>query len=735
MYIQIIKLFRKGVYMVLFLVLVPNTLPSLALATGEHKEKTPGSAEITDDKPSANDTSPQKSSIPAGITRLGEITVTANRHEEKIFDVPYTAHIVTSDDILIQKSIKTVPEVLREETSVMVQKTAHGQGSPYIRGFTGFHNVLLIDGIRLNNSALREGPNQYWNTVDPYSIQRIELIKGPGSVMYGSDAIGGTVNAITKSPQKYGEGFLYKANAYYRYATGEKSHIGRMELSASYDNKVGIIAGGTFKDFGDLVSGDGTLSNTGYDEVDGDVKLEYFFDKNKKFIFAFQEVKQDDVPRTHKTTRAKSFHGTTIGRDIQRELDQDRTLTYVQFHWDKVCNFVKSAKISLSHHNQREKQDRVKSSGSIQEVGFNVDTYGIWTQLESTSPIGHLTYGFDFYHDNVTSFKHNFNSAGLLTSVGIQGTVADDATYDLFGLYLQDEIAIGNFEFTAGFRYTYAALDADKVEDPESGMQIEVDDKWSDLVGSVRMMYYPTQNWNLFGGVSQGFRAPNLSDMTRFQADSTFESPTSGLDSEEFTTLEIGTKANFAKWSAQFAYYYTFVNDMIVRSPTGAIIDGAPEVKKDNIGDGFINGVEADASYSPFKNWTVFGNFSWMDGQTRQVNGTDETDKPFDRLMPATGRAGVRWESDDSRLWAEGQATIVNNQNRLSLRDKVDSSRIPMGGTPGYTTYALRGGMKVNDHINFSIAAENLTDKDYRVHGSGQNEPGLNIIFSTTLSY
>ena len=82
---------------------------------------------------------------------------------------------------------------------MLVQKTANGHGSPFIRGFTGRQNLLLVDGVRLNNSTFRSGPVQYWNTVDPLSIDHIELIKSQGSVLYGSDAVGGTLNAFTKS--------------------------------------------------------------------------------------------------------------------------------------------------------------------------------------------------------------------------------------------------------------------------------------------------------------------------------------------------------------------------------------------------------------------------------------------------------------------------------------------------------------------------------------------------------
>ena len=130
---------------------------------------------------------------------LEEIVVTASRRAERAFEMPFS---VNSQDLVRlqeQRQVRTIPDAMGEISSVMVQKTGHGQGSPYIRGFTGLRTLFLIDGIRLNNSTFREGPNQYWNTVDPFSVYRLELVKGPSSVLYGSDAIGGTVNAISRS--------------------------------------------------------------------------------------------------------------------------------------------------------------------------------------------------------------------------------------------------------------------------------------------------------------------------------------------------------------------------------------------------------------------------------------------------------------------------------------------------------------------------------------------------------
>ena len=124
---------------------------------------------------------------------------------------------------------RTLPEALGEVPGVLVQKTSNGQGSPFIRGFTGFRNVLLIDGIRLNNSVFRDGPNQYWNTVDTFAASRIEVLKGPASVLYGSDAIGGAVNVLSDIPGAAKPGF--SPRALYRYSNAESSDTIRGDLT------------------------------------------------------------------------------------------------------------------------------------------------------------------------------------------------------------------------------------------------------------------------------------------------------------------------------------------------------------------------------------------------------------------------------------------------------------------------------------------------------------------------
>src|SRR5690606_6848713 len=108
--------------------------------------------------------------------------VTASREEETLFDTPYTAHVIPSERFLDERAARTLPDALRETPGVLLQRTSYGQTSPFIRGFTGFRTLFLIDGIRLNNAVFREGPNQYFSTIDLLTVDRLEVVKGPSSV-------------------------------------------------------------------------------------------------------------------------------------------------------------------------------------------------------------------------------------------------------------------------------------------------------------------------------------------------------------------------------------------------------------------------------------------------------------------------------------------------------------------------------------------------------------------------
>ncbi|HYE18358.1 MAG TPA: TonB-dependent receptor [Tepidisphaeraceae bacterium] len=670
---------------------------------------------------------------PSSLT-LDRVVVTPGRGSSVNLQTPYATDVVSGSTIE-QKNFRTVPEALQEIPGVLVQKTSHGQGSPFIRGFTGFRTLFLIDGIRLNNSTFREGPNQYWATVDPLSLDRLEVVKGPASALYGSDAIGGTVNAITKDPWTYGSGWQHGGNLYLRGASAERSFAAHPELSLTNGDKLGVIVSGSYKDFGDLQGGrdTGRQDNTAYDEGGIDFKLEYFFNPDTKLVVANQYYRQNNVPRTHSTIFAEPFEGSAVGTDRRRDLDQERMLTYAQLHAENVKGtFFDSFHGSVSWHRQYEGEDRIRGNGNRSVDEVNVGTLGVSAQFTSNTAIGKLTYGVEYYRDNVSSRS---------TSNTIQGPVADDATYDLLGVFVQDEITLApQWRLTLGGRYTYARVDAGSVLDTTTGDPISIEDDWSALVGNARLTYLADpKHWSVYTGVAQGFRAPNLSDLSRLDIARSGEQevPTPGLDPEYYTSFELGTKYENPQFSLQAAYFYTLISDQIVRRPTDLTNDdGNTIVVKENAGDGYVQGIELGMAWRFHPDWTAFGTVAWQDGEIDgfPTSADLKRKEPVSRLLPITALLGLRYEPS-RKLFVEATILHAHAQDDLSSGDQRDTQRIPPGGTPSYTTLNLRAGYRVNRNFAINAGIENLLDEDYRTHGSGTNSAGRNFLLSMTFSY
>ena len=196
-------------------------------------------------------------------------------------------------------------------------------------------------------------------------------------------------------------------------------------------------------------------------------------------------------------------------------------------------------------------------------------------------------------------------------------------------------------------------------------------------------------------------------------------------------------KAKDEQLSTQAAVFYTDINDQIERFPTGNTNGaGEFEVTKDNVGDGYVTGIELGSAYRLDPQWTVFGNATYMDGkvETFPTSAPVIREEYITRLMPFTTQVGLRWDDDSGDMWAELACVYAADADRLSTRDQGDTGRIPPGGTPSYLVFHARGGWVVNPHTTLDLALENLTNQNYRIHGSGQNMPGLNLIFGLTVS-
>ncbi|MBL8841351.1 MAG: TonB-dependent receptor [Planctomycetes bacterium] len=669
-----------------------------------------------------------------GVVEHAVVPVAAP-HEETFGTAAIRRETLTADRFRLELQSRTLPDTLKELPAIHLQRTGPGQTSPFLRGFTGFRTLYVVDGFRFNHSAWRDGPNQYVSTIDRFLIDRIDVRYGSGSVRYGSDAIGGTVVMETRAAGPTIEGRDHTALLETRFASADRSALGHAEVGGIAGPGLTYTVGATTSHFGDLEGGRhvGVQEGTGYDTAAADLKLAWKIGARSELVVAHQRDRTFDAPRTHATADGISWHGTTVGSDRVREFDQLRDFTYGRLDWREPGLFER-IRLGLGYHSQAEDETRVRSNGNRTESGFDVDTVATYANFELEVPWGLLHFGGDFAHDDVHSFQESYNSSGALTGIAIQGPVGDNATFDATGLFAENSIEVArDTTLTAGARAQLSRADADSVRDPATGNPIDIEEKWWSWAADLRLR----RDWNADHGdwiaLSRAIRVPNLSDLSRFDIalSGEIETPTPGLDPEQFTTLELGGLHRFDRLETRAAVYYTLIRDMIVRFPTGNVVSGANEIQKANVGDGSAWGLDLGATWRIDAAWSIGGDLSYVAGKVDTFVAPGVTnDEPLGKLPPLHGSSQIRWDDPESTLWVEGVVTWADRQDHLNPLDELDTQRIPPDGTPGFLVYGLRGGFSPVERLDVALALENVTNRDYRLHGSGVNEPGTNLVAS-----
>jgi hemoglobin/transferrin/lactoferrin receptor protein len=671
---------------------------------------------------------------------LDPLVVTGTRSSTALRDLPYSGSSFSAEDFR-ENGIRTLPDALRLIPGVLVQKTAHGHGSPYIRGFTGRQNLLLVDGVRINNSTFRGGPVQYWNTIDPYSLDHFELIRSQGSVLYGSDAAGGTLNAFTKSSGFADEaaGRLFShGSAYYEYrSNGRGSHIGRLETQTGIGGLFGLHLGISAKEFGDIEdSAVGLMRGTGYPEQAFDAHFDWAISPQTTLTVVHQDVDQDAVSRWHSTLNNPGWthgnHVTTPGTFLGRDYDQDRSLSYIRLAHtdDSAAAPVRRITATLSYQESSERELQTRTLVDQRLQFYEVDTLGFDLELESPLADGSLVYGLDYYRDSVNSTASR-NTGGGFAFQQSNRPVGDDSTYELFGAYAQYIRPIGeSFEITAGLRYTNAKADIGKFFNPTVGADISTEDSWNDLSASLRATYSIDENRMFYGGISQAFRSPNLNDLTGniTSGSGVPASGALGLEPENFITTELGYRQENEESGISLAVFYTDISDLIVPVPA-TTAPGAPTING-NSGDGHIYGVEMEGFWKFAPQWTLSGFASWQESQIERLSfvGGTTVQEPLSRVMPLNGSIALRWDHPAAPFWVEGRVLASATADRLAASDIADPQRFPTNGTPGYAVASIHAGYQPTKNFQLTLGLENLLDDDYRNHGSGQNEPGFGAV-------
>jgi len=642
-------------------------------------------------------------------------------NQRSIFDAPELVTVIDRGR-LEEKAPATTPQALEEEVGVLVQRTNLGGGSVFVRGLTGNQVLILVDGIRLNNSSFRFGPNQYLNSIDPGQIERIEVFRGPQSVLYGSDAIGGVINVVTRKAEGIGCCPGVGGSLVQRFTSSDTGLYSRLNIEAT-SGDWGIFAGGSYLDLNDLDPGGSVPRQdfTGYEQAAGDFRFDRMLDANNMFTAGISHLVQHDVPRTDKFVNSNEAFFFE---------PQQRDLFYLRWQGLDLGGILDAYRVTASFGRQQEGRLRQKfNSTTLKRFFDDVQTTGVNIVLVSDLDYwGRLSYGVDWFHDEVDSHRTDTDTATGNTTAG-RGSFPDDSYYGRVGAYLQDDVQVTErLRATAGVRYT--SINAGST--PLVGIAetpTPISPSFQDWTGSVALVYEVDPNVNLVGSVSEGFRAPGLDDLTALRATNQgVDVPSPGLAPETSWNYELGMKVNYPRLRGQVFGFWTYLDDLIVRERAGFTVDGTDAFVKKNAGEARVDGVEVAGEYLLDDRWSLYGNYMYIHGRSVTL------DEPMSRIPPAQGLIGLRWRNACGDRWFEVFEYLVARQSRLSARD-MDDPRIPPGGTPGYHTLNLRTGTLVGDNGKVSIGLENILDRHYRVHGSGIDAPGITAHLGYELFY
>ncbi|MCY1721424.1 TonB-dependent receptor [Prolixibacteraceae bacterium Z1-6] len=638
---------------------------------------------------------------PGSIQLNRSIVVTASRNELLSLQSPDAVSVITNQE-LKNNAPRSMAEALIGATGVWMQKTNHGGGSPFVRGLTGNQTLLLIDGIRLNNATFRYGPNQYFNTIDVFSVDRVEVIRGKGSVMYGSDALGGAINVLTRTPQ-YTSGesrFGGKGQVKYMNKGMEKSGTGEV----SYASKNFAISGNAhYKDFGDIYAG-GSLGYerpSGYDENGVNLKAKVRFAESWQITSAFQYLRQNNVGRYDQVAQR--------GYQIYKYDLQIHRLSYAKVEHYSENKWIRKVKLTLSNQYSDETRKKQKENSTTYTLENDaVKTNGIsFENYSSISKIWEAVSGAEFYSDNVNSGK---TVTDLETSDEIisRGLYPDNSSMKNFGLFSQHTLKHNKLQVTFGGRFNTFQI---RSTDDEFG---KVTLTPSSLVGNISFQYFtaPTQHFIL--SAHSAFRAPNINDISSFGSfDYGIEIPSTDLSPEKSITVEGGYKKSSEKFSMAATAFNTCLKDQIVRIESTyngeEYIDGERVYQKANVARSNIFGIEFESGFQFNRQLTFVNNLTWLYGKNL------ENDAPMRRIPPLNGKLALQYSL--SAIFGEAEFLFAAKQDRLSDGD-IDDHRIPEGGTPGWNILNLKAGYSW-DKISINAGLQNLFNQAYRIHGSG----------------
>ena len=698
--------------------------------------------------------------------RLDEVVVSVNRWKQSKTEIPHTIKSIQPDAVL-QYNPQTTADLLGTASGVFIQKSQMGGGSPMIRGFAANRVLIMVDGIRMNNAIYRSGNLQNVISIDGQSLQNTEVIFGPGSVIYGSDALGGVMSFNTLSPKlSTNENFEAFGKVYSRYSSANFEKTGHFSYNFGGKKWASVISA-TYTDFDDLKMGTNGSDNylrpqyvldspysgtdqimennnkreqkyTGYHQFNLMGKLRYRPNETIDVELGAHHSQTGDIPRYD---RLIQYSGDELKYAEWYYGPQEWTLLSGRLQFQKDMLLFDKANLLLGYQDYTEsRHDRKLNNDALRNRTENVNIYSLNLDFgKNLDNKSELFYGLESYFNKVgsTGFSEDLISG---EQENIAPRYPNDSKYSSLAAYYSFKYSISpKIIFQMGSRFTFTHLegkfDTDYYQFPFDGFDMNN----SAFNGNLGLVWHPTTDWQINIHGSTGFRSPNIDDVAKvFDSEpGTVVVPNPDLKPEYARNLELSIIRSYEnKLKVELIGFYTWLKDAMVRRAFEGL--GQDSI----LYDGEMSRVEALVNaesatiYGTTVNIEYLFNNQWRTRHDITITkGEDSEGFPIRHVPPTFGSSHIIFEgpklyldfyvSYSGQLDFDELAPDEQDKPHLYLPDKNGNPY-----SPSWWTGNIKSNYHLNSKLTLSGGIENIFNKRYRPYSSGVVSPGRNFVIS-----
>ncbi|WNJ18518.1 TonB-dependent receptor [Pontibacter sp. G13] len=631
---------------------------------------------------------------------------------------PSTAYRIDAYN-LIQDQPRQTSEALSQFSGVWNQPQFLADGSLQLRGVTGNRNVYRLNDIRLGAAFLPISGGNPLGMIDPFMIDRAEVLLGTGSVAHGAEAFGGVVSMTARQPVYADDGWEVHGRLQGQLWTGDALYGGNGEISLG-NEQVGILAGYGLQDFGNLpLAGDrGRLPNSDYQQQSYRLLAKAKVNQDHEIIAAYIAQDQSNVGLTDQPKNGMAAQ--------EGQLDRTQQISYVGWngHFDNKWFKQLSVKASWQSHDFELDQAEGLSELNRKEE-TDIQTLGAKFEVKSQPNLyWNLVSGVEWYYDQANTQAQLFED-GNEDPMPTRGMLPDGSIGRNLSVYTIQTFDVLKLRLTFGGRATATSNNLDNL----ASSNTEV--KPLALTGNISAMYPLHPNYQLFSSFTTGYRAPNLYDLGSFGRNQLgWAIPSDSLAGERSFTSQIGFKAKTSHFSGSFSVYRTQYTDYIDWTPGSwegeGQYEGVPVYQEQNVGQAYIQGVEAEIEIPVNRTVAFYGGIAYALGKSISL------DQPLSEIAPLNSRLGFQYKSRKG-VWGKMEWFYTAEQDNLSPND-IANPYIGPNGTAGWNRLDLRVGYDFPWGYAM-VGIQNLLDETYRYHGASVEGMGRNILMSLQLGF